>query len=356
MQVVVRGISKSFGLVKAVDEVSLEVVRGSFLTLLGPSGSGKTTVLRCIAGVETPDMGTISIGDSVVFDSATGKNVQPQGRGVGMVYQSYALWPHMTVAENVAYPLRIRNDSDMVNKVNSVLEMLGIKELAQRRPFEISGGEQQRVAIARAVVYDPSVVLFDEPFSNLDVRLREALRDELKRLQKRMGLTMIYVTHDQVDALSLSEGLIILDKGRVVAEGSPEGLLATPPNSYTAKFLAGMLVIEGEVSGSAKGMLTLATPAGVLVVKSTKDRRPGDMVKVCVRPGGITIAEGSGDGTIAATVTGLVRRPSGHVSVRVVTESGAAEVQEFGMEDVRLGAGDKVTLRLDPMSCLVLDD
>jgi iron(III) transport system ATP-binding protein len=356
LQVSVRGISKSFGSVRAIDGVSFEARPGSFVTLLGPSGSGKTTILRCIAGVETPDRGMIMIGDRVLFDSTSGTNLQPQDRGVGMVYQSYALWPHMTVAENVAYPLRVRRDTDMVKKVNSVLELLGIKNLAQRHPYEISGGEQQRVAIARAIVYDPAVVLFDEPFSSLDARLRETLRDELKRLQRKTGLTMIYVTHDQVDALSLSDELVILNGGRVAAIGRPAELLASPPNSYTARFLSGMLVLDGEIMESLGGTLQVQTKAGILSVRSEANRRKGDRVKVCVRPGGATLASGSVSGGLAATVTGLVRRPTGEVSVRVETESGTTEIPEPVAMGAKFEVGEKIALMLDPSFCSVLDD
>lgn len=350
MRLEVRGVSKAFGELKALEDVSFDVPDGELVSVLGPSGSGKTTLIRCVAGVETPDHGSIRIGEDLVYDSAGRVSIPPERRGVGMVHQSYALWPHMTVAENVAYPLRIRNDPDMVSKVNSILDMLGLTSMAKRYPYQVSGGEQQRIAIARAVVYNPKVVLLDEPFSNLDLPLKETLRDELKRLQRRLKLTVVYVTHDQTDALSLGDSVIILDKGRLVTSGDPASLVESPPNSYTARFLGGMLVLDGEAR-VAGDTLVVETDAGKLTL--TNKGAPVGRVKVCVRPSSLSLSEG---GQLEGTVTGVVRKPSGETAVRVNTSAGSVEVKTWRGSEQGPNMGSTVRLSISPEGCLLLKE
>jgi len=262
LELKVDKVTKRFSQITAVENVSFEIDKGGFVTLLGPSGSGKTTLLRCIAGVETPDSGMIEIGGRVVFSKEEGLTLPPEQRGVGMVYQSYALWPHMTVFDNVAYPLKVRGAKVGIDeRVDRVLKMLKMGAMKQRYPHQLSGGEQQRVAFARALVYDPEVLLLDEPFSNLDTPLRERLRDELKMVQHETGITTVYVTHHRIEASSMSDRIVILSNGRVSAIGTPSDLLERPPHPYVARFLAGMLVLNGVAHILSNGTTVVQTTA-----------------------------------------------------------------------------------------------
>ncbi len=205
----IRNLTKRFGDLVAVDDVSLSVGEGHTLALLGPSGCGKTTILRCIAGLETPDRGHISIAGRVAFDAATGVDLKPEQRELGVVFQSYAVWPHMTVEQNVGFPLKVRKRpmSEQRDRVARILEVVGLAAWHDKPATQLSGGQQQRVALARALVYEPRLVLFDEPMSNLDAQLRDQMRIELKVLQDRLGFTAIYVTHDQAEAFALAENV-----------------------------------------------------------------------------------------------------------------------------------------------------
>jgi len=347
----IENLRKGFGKTSAVDDVSLEVPDGKLLSILGPSGSGKTTLLRCIAGVETPEAGVIKLGSKTVFDSSKGVNVPPEERGIGMVFQSNALWPHMTVKKNVAFPLEVRGDDGVDSKVSEVLSLLKMDGLAARYPSEISGGEQQRVAIARAIVYRPSLVLLDEPFSNLDVLLRESLRDELRQLQLKLGMTMVYVTHDRVEALSLGDELAIMSGGRLMAYGPPDSLLRSPPNSYTARFLGGMLTIDGDASWLSHEVLMVSTAFGGFNVPS--DLSAGK-VKLCVPPSACRLERMNAEKSIPGIVAGTARFPSGLLGVRVMTESGVVEVRMEGGGTIFL-PGDQVFLVVDEAKCILLD-
>src|SRR5437016_7072469 len=277
-------VTKRFGETTAVEHVSFEVERGGFVTLLGPSGSGKTTLLRCIAGVETPDSGTIEIGGRVVFSKEGGLVVPPEQRGVGMVYQSYALWPHMTVFDNIAYPLKVRGAKVGIDeRVDEVLKMLNMESMKRRYPYQLSGGEQQRVAFARALVYDPQILLLDEPFSNLDTPLRERLRDQLKMIQQETGVTTVYVTHHRIEASSMSDKIVVLSGGRISAQGSPASLLEHPPNAFVASFLGGLLVLDGVVRRTLDGAI-LETRVGKLKLTDDSRAADGQAVEVYVRP------------------------------------------------------------------------
>ncbi len=294
----ISGLTKRFGKVTAIENVSFEVESGSFVTLLGPSGSGKTTVLRCIAGVEEPDSGKLEIGGRVVFSSESGMIVPPEKRNVGMVYQSYALWPHMNVFENVAYPLRVRRipGPALEKMVLQVLDELEISGVRDRLPSTISGGQQQRVALARALVYNPSVLLLDEPLSNLDDQLRQNVRDDLKQLQKRIGITTIYVTHDKTEALSLSDKIVLLNGGRVDAQGTPLDMLERPPTGYSAKFVGGMLVLDGVVNRLEGNSALVETGLGKIICDVDSSRNEiaiRSNVKLCARPRDLSITKAS---------------------------------------------------------------
>ena len=237
--VIVEDLVVAYGSARAVDKVSLNVRRGEHLTLLGPSGCGKTTTLRAIAGLETPISGRIVVEGQVVFDSAAGVNTPPERRGLSMVFQSYAIWPHMTVFDNVAFGLTVRGASKDVKRdaVTRSLSLVDLSDFADRPATALSGGQQQRVALARAIAFDAKVILLDEPLSNLDARLRATMRTELKQLQKRLGFTSIYVTHDQEEALALSDRIIIMREGVIEQEGGSEEIHYAPRTRFVAEFL-----------------------------------------------------------------------------------------------------------------------
>ena len=229
-------LGKHFGSEAAVQDFSLAVAAGEFVTLLGPSGCGKTTTLRCIAGLERPDAGDIRIDGKTVTSVKRAINRNPEHRNIGMVFQSYALWPHMTVFDNVAYGLRVRRAPGSVVRERTMraLELVGLPDMAGRYATRLSGGQRQRVALARAIVYEPKVVLFDEPLSNLDAKLREQMRIELVRLQKEVGITSIYVTHDQSEALIMSDRVVVMNKGVIQQIGDPHSIYARPVNAFVA--------------------------------------------------------------------------------------------------------------------------
>jgi len=263
--VVLKGVSKSFGSVDAVNDVSLRIGAGSFFSLLGPSGCGKSTTLRMIAGFETPDSGCIMIGGEDVT------NRSPQRRPTAMVFQNYALFPHMTVAQNVEYGLRVRRvpKSEREERVVSALQRVELKDVLSSSVTELSGGQQQRVALARAIAIQPAVLLFDEPLSNLDVALREQTRLELKQMQSSLGITSIYVTHDQEEALALSDHMAIMKGGSIVQLGTPEELYGQPATAFVAKFLGGSNILQQQhaerLSGQTapEGLLMALRPDGI---------------------------------------------------------------------------------------------
>jgi ABC-type Fe3+/spermidine/putrescine transport system ATPase subunit len=244
-------VSKTFAgqSAKAVADLSLDVMEGEIFALLGPSGCGKTTTLRMVAGLEDPDQGAIYFKDRPVVVTSRRLIVPPEKRQVGMVFQSYAIWPHMTVEQNVAYPLRLRRLPAPVirDKVARVLALVGLADLGARSAMHLSGGQQQRVALARALVYEPGVLLLDEPFSNLDTKLRDQMRYEVKLLQSKLKLTVLFVTHDQVEALSLSTRLAVMDHGRIQQIGAPRDLYEHPANEFVRDFLGRAIVLRGRV-------------------------------------------------------------------------------------------------------------
>jgi iron(III) transport system ATP-binding protein len=245
----VRGLVKWFGTDRAVDGISFGVERGKFLTLLGPSGCGKTTTLMSIAGLHGIDDGEIRVG-GVTYTSAKDKLfMPPEKRDIGMVFQSYAIWPHMTVTQNVAYPLEIRKveRDEIDSRVADVLRLVGLSDMAGKLATQLSGGQQQRAALARAIVSRPRLLLFDEPLSNLDLKLREQMRVELKRIQHEVGITSVYVTHDQAEALVMSDDIIVMSKGHIEQMGGPHEIYARPINRYVSNFIGVANLLEGRV-------------------------------------------------------------------------------------------------------------
>jgi iron(III) transport system ATP-binding protein len=266
--------------VRAVDDVVLQVAPGEFVSLLGPSGCGKTTLLRMIAGFETPTSGEISLAGQVVT------LLPPNARDTAMVFQSYALFPHLDVFENVAFGLRVRGvpDREIVGRVADTLRLVGLAGLERRSPDQLSGGQQQRVALARAVVTRPRVLLLDEPLSNLDAKLREQMRVELRRIQRELGITAIYVTHDQVEAMTLADRIVVLDRGRIQQVAPPAELYARPANPFVSEFVGKVNLLEGRVVEVRDGQCRVALDGLEAIVPSAIRVAQGARVGVVVRP------------------------------------------------------------------------
>jgi iron(III) transport system ATP-binding protein len=289
----VEHLSKSFSGTKILDDVSFTVKDKEFVTLLGPSGCGKTTTLMSIAGFLTPDHGLVACGDDTFVDRDARVDLAAERRNLGIVFQSYAIWPHMTVAQNVAFPLRIRKmrKPAIRGRVTEVLALVELGALADRYPHQLSGGQQQRVALARALAYSPAVLLLDEPFSNLDAKLRERARDWLKELQHTLGLTTVFVTHDQDEALSMSDRILVMNGGRILREGTPEEVYRQPRVRFVAEFLGQCNFLTGAVSTGPDGDAVLTTPEfsqGIAV----PGRHDGPSGTIAVRPEDIEISSG----------------------------------------------------------------
>jgi iron(III) transport system ATP-binding protein len=281
--------------VLAVNGVSFEVQQGELFTLLGPSGCGKTTTLRSIAGLETPDSGTITVGDRVLFSGGKQSkdktvNMPSNKRELGMVFQSYAIWPHMSVFDNVAFPLQVRprnqrlGRAEIEQRVSRVLETMELRHYADRQATKLSGGQQQRLALARALVIEPTLLLLDEPLSNLDAKLRESLRFELKRLQRELGITSIYVTHDQIEALALSSHVAVMCEGNIVQLGRPRDIYENPQSKFVAEFIGTSNFIPGTVAGQDGETYAVETTEGRLSLQSAAAMVTGTEVVVTIRP------------------------------------------------------------------------
>lgn len=269
---------------------------GTFFTMLGPSGCGKTTTLRCIAGLEEPNKGRIFLAGRPIFDSEAGLSVPMHRRNIGMVFQSYAIWPHMTVFENVAFPLKVSKAqrytaAETDKAVNEALEVVGLGGYGARSATQLSGGQQQRIALARAIVHRPKLLLLDEPLSNLDATLREGMRTELKRLQSELEITAVYVTHDQTEALAMSDVIAVIEKGRVQQFGSPQDIYFRPANEFVAGFIGHTNILRGKALGGAPDAVTVELGAGVTIrCQADAAQKPGETVAVSIRPENITLA------------------------------------------------------------------
>lgn len=275
--------------VPAIDGVDLEVGAGEFVVLLGPSGCGKTTLLRCIGGLETASEGVVQIGDKVVFDAAKRVNVSTRLRGVSMVFQSYALWPNMTVFANIAYPLKSkrsgkRSKAEIREAVEEIARVVGIEEILNQYPSHISGGQQQRVALARALVSGSALVLFDEPLSNVDAKVRKELRIELAALQGKFGFAAVYVTHDQDDAMELADRIVVLDAGKISQVGPPDEIYSKPANKYVASFVGSTNHLAGTVLAVDAEGVSVDTSFGLVRSSESEGLTPGQAVDVLFRP------------------------------------------------------------------------
>src|SRR3990170_2091053 len=300
MQVRLDGVVKRFKAVEAMAGVSVFITEGEFFTLLGPSGCGKTTTLRIIAGFYDPDEGTVHFGDTPM------NGIPPADRGIGIVFQNYALWPHMTVYGNVAYGLRIKKipAPEIGPRVKATLRQVGLEGLEDRTPGQLSGGQQQRVAVARALVLNPRVLLLDEPLSNLDAKVRARLRSEIRRLQQDLRITAVYVTHDQEEAMVLSDRIAVMDAGRVLQIGTPIELYERPASLFVADFIGTNNLISGKVTEVAGGMARLQTAAGPLRGAIVGSPAPGAAAVAAIRPENLVLQDGSG--SVDVTLRGRV--------------------------------------------------
>ena len=350
----VEHLVKTFGAVRAVDDVTFTVGDGEFLTLLGPSGCGKSTTLAAIAGLDRSDSGRIVLGDRVFFDGAANLFIPPERREVGLVFQSYALWPHMTVAENLDFPLRLRKMAK-AERASRVAEALGLVEMSDygaRYPFALSGGQQQRVALARALVYRPNLLLLDEPLSNLDAKLRERARSWLRHLTRTLKMTTVYVTHDQSEALALSDRIAVMNGGRIAQLADPHTVYDRPADPFVADFIGSSNFLHGRVTAMGDGRVQVALNGfdGLAPLQAATPRvfKPGDAVTVSVRPERIRLGGLSGQANVYAVQvdesTFLGAR--NQVMVRVGQ-------QEFRIEVDIPPSGDSATVEIPADACIV---
>jgi iron(III) transport system ATP-binding protein len=341
--------------------VSFDVADGEFYTLLGPSGCGKTTTLRSIAGLEEPSSGRMTIVDQVIFDSAKGTFVPANQRRLGMVFQSYAVWPHMSVFDNTAFPLRMLpgkrwGDADIRRRAMRTLETVGLAEFASRSAALLSGGQQQRLALARALVAEPSLLLLDEPLSNLDALLREQMRSELRRLQKEVGVTAVYVTHDQSEALALSDRIAVMHRGRISQIGTPSEIYRQPRNVFVATFVGRSNLLRGELLERNNGYARIATAVG-LVVCAAPTAVAAVPVAALIRPEHVVLTAAAGpDGTAVNRFRGRVRQIAflGEATEYVV-QVGDVEILVRGMADQYDGS-ENVDVHFPPEKMLAIDD
>jgi multiple sugar transport system ATP-binding protein len=347
-RITIKNLTKRFGQVIAVNDISLTVEPGTFLTLLGPSGCGKTTLLRCVAGLEDPDGGEIYIGDKLVFSHPRGISLPSGQRDLGLVFQNYALWPHMTVHKNMTFALEIRNLSkeEMDKRVRESLAEVQMEGYEDRYPREMSGGQQQRIALARMLAYRPKVFLMDEPLSNLDARLRMDMRAEIKRLHHVAGATTIYVTHDQVEALTMSSNIAVMKEGVLQQLDTPDTVYHYPANLFVADFIGNPKVnlLDGVVNGNSVdlgqlkiGMDTLGAP---------------EKVVVAVRPEDVAISTDPVPGSVEFTAYSVL--PSGADST-IIAQLGELEITVRVMGISTINMDDKIWLTFDPQTLNLYD-
>jgi iron(III) transport system ATP-binding protein len=354
----IRNLFKRFKNVVAVNHIQLEVDQGEMLTLLGPSGCGKTTTLRCIAGLEKPEEGDIIIDGKSMLSQGF---VHPSKRGIGMVFQNYAVWPHMKVYKNIVYGLKLQRlpRPSIRERAEQVLELVGLTGLEERYPAQLSGGQQQRVALARALVGNPKVLLLDEPLSNLDAKLREKMRFEIKSLVRRMGITSVYVTHDQAEAMVISDRIAVMDSGNVVQIGTPQDIYNRPANRFVADFIGAMNFVSGEVvevlqDADAVYVRTEFGEKMLCKTPSIAATTPGKKVYASIRPEDVEVSaeppqarENLFKGTI------LHKAYLGNFLYFFVSVNGSM-IRVQVPHDVRQEEGQEVYVLLDPQKCMIL--
>jgi putative spermidine/putrescine transport system ATP-binding protein len=345
------GVRKSYdGTNLVVKELDLDIARGEFLTLLGPSGSGKTTTLMMLAGFEPPTSGQITLGGRDIT------MLPPHKRGIGMVFQNYALFPHMTVAENVAYPLAVRGvaAAEKTRRVDAALDMVKLGGFGARRPAQLSGGQQQRVALARALVFEPELILLDEPLGALDKQLRERMQYELVSLHERLGVTMVYVTHDQSEALTMSDRIAVFDDGRIQQLAGPTDLYERPTNAFVAGFVGENNRLTGQVTRSNGGRVVVRLADGKEIVgTSVSELRVGDRALISIRPERLHLGGPAMDNSFTCTVERLVYLgDAARLIVRLGTEELVLKVDSRATADT-IARGAQVTVGWSAADCLV---
>jgi iron(III) transport system ATP-binding protein len=362
MELQIRGLSKNYysegKQIQALDNVDVTITSNQIFTLLGPSGCGKTTLLRSIVGLETPDSGEILIGDEIVYSKEKGIFLPPEKRRLGMVFQTYAIWPHMSVFDNVAYPLQARKDrkTEIRDRVAKALQFVQMAGFENRPATRLSGGQQQRVALARALVAEPKVILFDEPLSNLDAKLREETRKELRRFLTELEITAIYVTHDRIEALSLSDQIAVMRSGRIVEIGNPRKIYFNSDHQFVADFIGRANLIPGRVAAVDSNRVIIDSSIGRITARSNREIPVGSKATVCVRPEFIRVGA-SDAGHSVNTFQGKARN---------LVFIGEAYEGEIRIKDTlltttieptaRIEEGDNITVSFDPEHCFLLSD
>jgi len=345
-------------IVKAAQDVTFQVPEGKLFTLLGPSGCGKTTTLRSIAGLERPRVGEIAVKDRIVYSSSKRVFVTPNRRGFGMVFQSYAIWPHMTVFANAAFPLSVGGGKlsrqEMRDKVMRVLAACQLDHLAEREATKLSGGQQQRLALARALVREPQLLLLDEPLSNLDAKLRERMRFELKRLQRELRITTVYVTHDQSEALALSHEIAVMNEGRIQQIGSARDIYERPQSAFVADFVGSTNFLDGSVLGpDGEARYRVRTEIGDLTVRAMDALRAEDKVLLSVRPEDVDLTEAKPDGINVREAKVDAKVFLGEC-VDFQVKLGERTLLSRRHPSLRTRVGDPIFVRLDPDKCIAL--
>ncbi|MEW6332895.1 MAG: ABC transporter ATP-binding protein [Thermodesulfobacteriota bacterium] len=360
MEIRIRNLSKNYysegKRIAALDRVDLTIPADRIFTLLGPSGCGKTTLLRCIVGLEIPDSGEIAIGDEVVFSSERNLSVPPEKRGLGMVFQTYAIWPHMNVFDNVAYPLQTRNEpkEEIRRKVQKTLHFVQLDGFENRPSTKLSGGQQQRVALARALVAEPKVILFDEPLSNLDAKLREETRKELRRFLTELKITAVYVTHDRIEALSLSDSIAVMKNGRIMEMGTPWEIYFDSDRRFVADFIGRANFIEGKAAASDGPYTMIDSAIGPIACRVKADTAPGTPVMVCIRPEFIRVVQADQSGgrnIFRGKVESLVFVGDAYEGEIRIGET----LLIFRIEPTTsVREGEEIALQFDPRHCSIL--
>ena len=360
MEIRIKSVSKDFfsegKRIRALANVDLTIPANQIFTLLGPSGCGKTTLLRCIVGLETPDSGEIAIGEEVVWSKEKHIFVPPEKRGLSMVFQTYAIWPHMTVFDNVAYPLQTRKEprDEIRSKVEKTLRFVQLEGFENRPATKLSGGQQQRVALARALVPEPKVILFDEPLSNLDAKLREETRKELRSFLTELRITAVYVTHDRIEALSLSDAIAVMKDGNMVEIGTPKKIYFDSEHRFVADFIGRANLIDGKVTAVEDSYTIVDSSIGTIACQKSPEAPVGNEVSLCIRPEFIKVIEGEVSehrNIFRGRVESLLFIGEAYEGEIIVADTLLVTRIE---PTTAVKEGDEIALSLDPDHCFVL--